>query len=406
MERGHPVVKPLEFAEARRMVIETVRAAARMGGVESVPLGVAHGRVLAEDVTADRDYPALERSLRDGFAIKFGDAPGTLVVRGEVRAGEAEKAPLAAGESLEIMTGAPVPAGADAVVMVEHVQRLEGGHVRIDKAAERGQFINLRGAEARAGALLIPAGTVLDASHIATLAMTGHVSVKVRKRPSVAILATGDEIVPLGEQPAPHQIRNSNSHMLESLVNSSGGAATILPVAHDTREALIPLMEKGLEHDMLIVSGGVSAGKYDLVKPTLRELGVEFLFERVRVQPGQPTAFGMKGNMPVFGLPGNPGSTLITYQLFARPALELLCGVGEPLLPLLWAKFEAPFSHKLGLTRFLPAFLNAEGQSLRHIPWQGSSDIPALAKANVFLVADHDRQDWAIGDSIRVMLKP
>ncbi len=162
---------------------------------------------------------------------------------------------------------------------------------------------------------------------------------------------------------------------------------------------------KDCRYDMLLVSGGVSAGKYDLVKPTLRELGVEFHFERVRVQPGQPTAFGTWKDKPVFGLPGNPGSTLITFQLFARPALELLRGQDEPILPLLSARFEAPFRHKLGLTRFLPARLNTDGQSLRHIPWQGSSDVPALAKANVFLVADHDRESWAIGDSIRVMLK-
>ena len=177
-------------------------------------------------------------------------------------------------------------------------------------------------------------------------------------------------------------------------------------MARDNKEALIALLRQGLGHDMLIVSGGVSAGKYDLVKPCLRELGVEFHFERVRVQPGQPTAFGTLGDKPVFGLPGNPGSSLITFQLFARAALQLLAEDNEPILPLLSARFEAPFRHKLGLTRFLPARLSADGQHLRHIPWQGSSDIPALAKANVFLVADHDRESWEIGDSIRVMLKP
>jgi molybdopterin molybdotransferase len=396
---------PLEFAEARRIVIETVRALALPQTAETVPLDQAHGRILAEDLTADRDYPTLERSLRDGFAIHFQDAPGILKVRGEVRAGEAEKAPLEAGEALEIMTGAPVPAGADAIVMVENIKRLDDGRVQIDARAEQGQFINPRGAEAPAGSLLIPKATMLDASHIASLAMTGHSELKVRTRPSVAILATGDEIVTLDQQPALHQIRNSNSYMLASLVKSSGGTPTILPVATDTREALMPLLEQGLTHDMLIVSGGVSAGKYDLVKPTLRELGVQFHFERVRVQPGQPTAFGTFSNKPVFGLPGNPGSTLITFQLFARAALQLLGGIDYPVLPLLSATFEAPFSHKLGLTRFLPARLSKDGQHLRHIPWQGSSDIPALAKANVFLVADHDRQDWAVGDTIRVLLK-
>jgi molybdopterin molybdotransferase len=236
--------------------------------------------------------------------------------------------------------------------------------------------------------------------------MTGKTSVAAVARPSVAILATGDEIVDINQTPAAHQIRNSNSYMLSALVRSSGGQPTILPVARDTKEALQGLLERGLKHDLLIVTGGVSAGKYDLVKPVLRELGVQFHFERVRVQPGQPTAFGTCESVPVFGLPGNPGSTLITYTLFARAALELLGGISDPLLPLLSARFEAPFRHKLGLTRFLPAQLSPDGQHLHHIPWQGSSDVPALAKANAFLVADHDRETWDKGDSIRVMLKP
>jgi molybdopterin molybdotransferase len=235
--------------------------------------------------------------------------------------------------------------------------------------------------------------------------MAGHTSVQVAPRASVAILATGDEIVELEQTPAPHEIRNSNSFMLAALTAASGGIPKILPIARDTREALRPLLEEGLRHDMLLVTGGVSAGKYDLVKPALRELGVKFHFERVRVQPGQPTAFGTADSRVVFGLPGNPGSTLITFQLFARAALELLSGVADPLLPLLSARFEAPFRHKPGLTRFLPARLSSDGEHLRHIPWQGSSDVPALAKANAFLVADHDRESWEIGDSIRVMLK-
>ena len=400
--QGKPAI---DFEAARHIVIETVRSLALRREVEAVPVDEAHGRVLAEDALADRDYPALRRSLRDGFAIRASDVPGTLRVRGEVRAGEAQQQALQKGEALEIMTGAPVPEGADAVVMIEHVVR-SGSEVQIDRAADAGQFINEQGAESKSGSLLIQAGTRLDESHVATLAMTGHDTVTVVRRPSVAILATGDEIVAVREKPAAHQIRNSNSHMLAALVRATGGIPTILPVARDTPEILRPLLERGLQHDMLLVNGGVSAGKYDLVKPGLRDLGVDFHFERVRVQPGQPTVFGTIGNTPVFGLPGNPGSTLITYQLFARPALELLGGLKEPILPLLSAQFEAPFRHKLGLTRFLPARLNADGQHLRHIPWQGSSDVPALAKANAFLVADHDRETWNTGDTIRVMLKP
>ncbi len=397
--------KALEFEEARRIVVEVMRGLRMRRDAEPVSLEQAHGRVLGEAVRADRDCPALRRSLRDGFAVKSADVPGTLRIRGEVRAGEREQRPLERGEALEIMTGAPVPDGADAVVMIEHVTRTNG-EVKVEQPAEAGQFINERGSEARSGSVLIPEGTVVDASHVATLAMAGYAQVAVKHPPSVAILATGDEIVEAGETPAAHQIRNSNSHMLAALVRAAGGDPTILPIARDTREALEPLLQQGLQHDMLVVTGGVSAGKYDLVKPALRDLGVEFHFERVRVQPGQPTAFGTLANKPVFGLPGNPGSTLVTFQLFARAALELIAGQAESVLPLLSARFEAPFRHKLGLTRFLPARLSEDGQHLRHIPWQGSSDIPALAKANAFLVADHDRERWDIGDSIRVMPKP
>lgn len=399
----------LGFEEARRIVIDAVRPLVRITA-EHVPLDQVYGRVLAESVIADRDYPALPRSLRDGFAVKSSDTPGTLLVRGEVRAGEEQQKPLADGEALEIMTGAPVPDGADAVAVIENVTRLQESdgkaRVKIDQHAEAGQFINTRAAEAQSGCVLVPNGTRLDASHVATLAMTGYASVRVAKRPSVAIVATGDEIVDVSEKPAVHQIRNSNAHMLAALVAAAGGVPVVSPVARDTQQALRPLLARGLEHDLLLITGGVSAGKYDLVKPVLRDLGAEFQFERVRIQPGQPTTFGVMNNKPVFGLPGNPGSTLVTFQLFAQPALELLGGQSEPLLPLLSARLEAPFRHKGGLTRFLPARLSADGQSLRHIPWQGSSDVPALAKANIFLIADHDRQSWEIGDSIRVMLKP
>lgn len=375
---------------------------------EIVSIDEAHGRILAAALFADRDIPALRRSLRDGFAVRSSDIPGVLVIRGEVRAGVTGEGDLRAGEAIEIMTGAPVPDGADAVVMVEHVTRFEDGQkkVKIESSAEPGQFINCRGAEAEKGAVLITAGTRLDASHVAALASAGQTNVQVFRKPSVAVLATGDEIVEVGDQPQPHQVRNSNSYMLASLVRSAGGIPTILPIARDRPEDLRPLLEQGLAYDFLVVTGGVSAGTYDLVKPGLRDLGAEFLFEHVRIQPGQPTAFGVRSGKPLFGLPGNPGSSLITFQLFARPVLELLGGLAEPILPLLSATFEAPFRHKGGLTRFLPAYLTPDGQHLRHIPWQGSSDVPALARANAFLVADHDRLSWDAGDSIRVMLKP
>jgi molybdopterin molybdotransferase len=402
-------IRTYEWQEARKIVIDTGRKLPLVLSTEQVSLADAYGRILADDIAADRDYPALRRSLRDGYAVRSSDLPGSLRVRGEVRAGEPGQGPLESGEALEIMTGAPVPDGADAVLMVEHVTRSSSadGNVQIswDRRVDPGQFINDQGAESHSGDKLLLRGVFLDASHIATLAMVGKDIVPAVKRPSVAVLATGDELVEVEEPAAPYQIRNSNSHMLAALIRSAGGTPHILPVARDTEAALRLLLEEGLKHDMLVISGGVSAGRYDLVKPTLRTLGAEFHFERVRIQPGGPASFATVSGKPVFGLPGNPGSSLVTFQLFARPALELLAGVAEPILPMLWARFAAPFHHKLGLTRFLPARLSVDGESLTHIPWQGSSDIPALARANAFLVANHDRESWAAGDLIHVMPK-
>lgn len=397
-------IKVLEWEQARSTVVEEVRTYAPHPETEEVALTESHGRVLATDLAADRDYPALARSLRDGFAVHASDVPGTLKIIGELRAGEGQASGIPTGHALEIMTGAPVPEGADAIVMVEHVKR-DGEFVTVEQPANPGQFINPRGAEAVSGSSLIPKGTRLDASHIGTLAMTGHSRVAVFRKPSVAILSTGDELVDVEHAPGPHQIRNSNSYSLAALVEAAGGSAKIQPVARDTEADLIAALERALDCDLVLVSGGVSAGKYDLVKPCLRDLGARFFFERVRIQPGQPTAFGNVGSKYVFGLPGNPGSSMVTFQLFARAALELLAGQQQTILPVFHAVLESLFRHKLGLTRFLPARIGENGL-LSHVPWQGSSDIPALARANVFLIADHDRETWSPGDSIRVMLKP
>lgn len=403
MDASARKAESLEWEQARERVIRAVEHNRPRAVSELVPISDAYLRVISSDLTADRDYPTVARSLRDGFAIHAGESPGTFQIAGESRAGEAASTSLPTGRALEIMTGAPVPPGADAVVMIENVER-SNGNVLVSQRAAPGQFINGTGAEAHQEDVLIASGTRLDASHVGTLAMTGHPQVEVFRKPSVAILSTGDELVDVASTPAPHQIRNSNSYSLAALVNAAGGVPAILPVAPDTESGLLHLLEQGLEHDLLLISGGVSAGKYDLVKPCLRRLGAEFLFERVRIQPGQPTAFGHVKGKFVFGLPGNPGSSIVTFQLFARAALEILSGIDKPRLEIFHAVFEAPFRHKPGLTRFLPAALRKNGL-LMHVPWQGSSDIPALAKANVFLIADSDRESWNAGDSIRVMLK-
>ncbi|MCL5746354.1 MAG: molybdopterin molybdotransferase MoeA [Acidobacteria bacterium] len=393
----------LSFSEARQSVLETVRGARTRPEVEEVDLLSAAGRVLAQNVSADRDYPPLARSLRDGFAVRCADLPGALRVIGEVRAGEQFGGSVGAGETVEIMTGAPVPNGADAVVMIEHVVR-DGGEVRVDSPTDPGQFINPQGCESKAGDVAVPCGKRLDFSDVAMLAAVGRHSVAVYAKPSVALLATGDEIIPVTGTPKPFQIRNSNVYSLAAQVTRAGGVPRILPVARDDYEHTRQLLEQGLASDLLLVSGGVSAGKYDLVEKAFESFGAEFFFDRVLIQPGQPLVFGRARNRFFFGLPGNPASTMVTFEIFARAALELLGGQQEVSLPMSLARLGRDFRHKPGLTRFLPAYLSSGGE-VTPVPWNGSSDVPALTRANAFLVADAERAQWSAGELIRVLLK-
>ena len=385
-------------------MIERVRSAPARLATEIAPLPEAGGRVLAEYVRADRDIPALARSIRDGFALRSVELPGEFRVIGEVRAGEIFPGTVGPGEAVEIMTGAPVPQGADTVVMVEHVERTPNG-IRTTRTQEPGTFINPKGSEARADDALIGPGRRLGFADVALLASVGHACAQVYKRPSVAILSTGDEIVEAGETPLDSQIRNSNSFSLAEQVRRAGGTPEILPVARDNEASTRELVARGLESDLLLLSGGVSAGKYDIVERVLAGLDAEFYFDRVLIQPGQPLVFGRARGVFFFGLPGNPASTMVTFELFARAALEMLGGDPEPRLPLLESRLGKPFRHKLGLKRFLPALLNADGSEVVPVPWQGSSDIAALARANAFLVADAGRESWETGDRIQVLLK-
>ena len=395
---------PLTFAEARGRVMAEVRDARRIPTAEEVGLDRAAGRVLAEAVAADRDSPVVARSVRDGYAVRAVDLPGELLVIGEVRAGERFTGTVGAGQAVEIMTGAPIPAGADAVVMVEHTRRA-GGRVQTDRSAEPNQFINPKGCEATAGEVVLRVGKRLDYSDVAMLAAFGRSSVKVYARPLVAIIATGDEIVEVDQKPEEFQIRNSNARSLEAQVVRAGGVPLVLPVARDTVEHTREIIGRGLAADLLLLSGGVSAGKYDVVEEVLAGLGAEFFFDRVLIQPGQPLVFGRAGQTFFFGLPGNPSSTMVTFEVFARAALELLAGQEEITLPMPLARLTREFRHRAGLTRFLPARLSADGGEVTPVAWHGSGDVPALTRANAFLVADPDRPEYASGELIRVLMK-
>ena len=245
------------------------------------------------------------------------------------------------------------------------------------------------------------AGVRLDYAHLGMLATVGCASVPVFRRARVCVLATGDEVVPVEGSPEPHQVRNSNSYSVAAQVCAAGGVADVLPVAPDEYSATRALIERGLQSDLLLLSGGVSAGKYDIVEKVLADLGAEFYFDRVLIQPGQPLVFGRAAGTYFFGLPGNPASTMVTFAVLARAALELLSGLREPSIGLRLGRLSQQFRHKAGLTRFLPATL--DDTEVTPVSWQGSSDVSALAKANAFLVARDDRQQWEKGEVIEVL---
>lgn len=397
---------PLSFEEARSVVTVEVGKALPALSVETVPLANCPGRVLGEDIFADRDYPPFPRSARDGYAVRSDDVPGRLRIIGEIRAGGSFAGPVKTGDAVEIMTGAPVPDGADAVVMIEHTHR-EGDLVVVERSLSPGENFNPKGLEARMGEVVVRRGTRLDHVHVAMLASVGGVRVPVFRKPRVAILSTGDEIVPVDATPGDYQIRNSNSSALAAQVSRAGGEAEVLPIAPDRYDETRALVERGLKADLLLLSGGVSAGKYDIVERVLGDLGANFFFTSVSIQPGQPLVFGScpseSGTRFFFGLPGNPASTMVTFEVFARAALDLLGGAREAVLPLPYAKLTSGFKQKPGLTRFLPA--NVFGSCVTPEPWHGSGDVPALSRANAFLVTEPSCEHWSEGDMIRVLLR-
>ncbi len=403
-------VATLSFEEARDCVIRQVRSGALPPGIETVPLLKATGRVLAAPITADRDYPPLPRATRDGFAVASAGFTGEAHLVGEVRAGERFEGRVGPREAVEIMTGAPVPEGADAVIMLEHVSR-HADRIEVSVPVSAGDHVVAQGAECRHGMILLTPGRRLGYAQVALLATVGAAEVRVYHRPSVAIVATGDELVDLPGSPRDCQVRNSNSYSLAAQVERAGGAAEILPVARDNPSSTRAAIAAGLERNLLLLSGGVSAGKYDIVEPVLREFDADFHFDRVLIQPGQPLVFGSARRRPesgrtfFFGLPGNPASTMVTFELFGRAAVELLAGEAAPSLPLLEAKLARDFQHKRGLTRFLPANLSPDGKYIAAEPWQGSGDVAALARSNAFLVASADKEFYTAGEMIRVLLR-
>lgn len=392
----------LTFAEARQEVLRRVLLPPDIPS-ESVWLSDALGRVAAHDIRSDRDMPPLPRSLRDGFALRAADLPGPLRLAGEIRAGQLPAQPVEPGQTLAIMTGAVIPEGADQVVMKEHVEH-NGESITSTRAALLGDWISPAGSMARAGDIVIPRGRKIDAAAIAMLATIGQSQIAVYRQPVVRILATGDEVVDIARKPDNTQVRNSNSWALAADVRRFGGRAEILPIAPDQEQITRDLIAYGLEADLLLISGGVSAGEYDFVEVALANLGAEFYFDRVLIQPGQPTVFGQAKGTFFFGLPGNPLSTMVTFRIFAEAALSRLAGVADPELHFHTAALVSRYAHKPGLTRFLPGLLSDNGQQIALLPWQGSGDIPALVRANCFVVVDSAKEVWEPGENIKALL--
>lgn len=398
----------LTYEQARNKVIEQVGKIRGPRASESVSVWDALGLVLTQEVKTDREYPPFDRSTRDGYAVRSIEvAAGTeLRCLGEIKAGDTVRESLAAGTCIQIMTGAAVPPGADAVVMIEHTQR-DGDLVRFERAARAGQNIVPRGSEAAAGQTILKPGMRLGFAEMALAAQVGAVQFQCAKRPRVAILSTGDEVVLIDQQPGEFQIRNSNSVSLAAQVRIAGGEPVVLGNAADRVEDLGEKVERGLKEDALVLTGGVSMGKYDLVESVLKAMGATFFFDAVAIRPGKPAVFGICKGKPVFGLPGNPVSTMVTFELFVTPAIDLLSGAEARALPLVEARLGETLNERPGLAHFLPARIEWHGTTaeVKALKWQGSGDIAALANANCFLVAPAEREKIAAGESVSVLLR-
>lgn len=396
----------LRFEDARQLVITQIQDHSNPPPIQELPVSNALGHVLARAIHTDREYPPFNRSTRDGYAVCAGEAgPGaTLPCVGEIKAGDNVSLPLASGACLQIMTGAAVPSGADAVVMIEFTRRVND-IVTFDRPTESGQNIVPRGSEARRGDLALAPGLRLGYAELAVAAQVGAVTVRCYKKPSVAILSTGDEVVPITEAPGPFHIRNSNTVSLAAQVQLAGGEPVPLLNALDRVDDLAAKIEQGLGEDVLVLSGGVSMGKYDLVESVLKGMGAEFFFDAVAIRPGKPTVFGRCKDTWIFGLPGNPVSTMVTFDLFVRPALDILGGARPRPLALLEATLAESLREKGGLTHFLPAGLDwrASAPHVRALQWHGSGDISTLTRANCYLVVPADRPDIARGEKVSVL---
>jgi molybdopterin molybdotransferase len=383
---------------------------------EQVALNKALGLVTVEDAISREDSPPFDKSLMDGYAVLSSDISAgnrELFVVDEVTAGRTPSCDIASGQATRIMTGAPTPASANAVVPVEMTELVDGNSERIqilvDSIAPEKNVIR-RGTNKRVGEEILPAGRLLRAQELAALAELGGAQVSVRRKPIIAVLTTGDELVATGQKPGPGQIRNSNETMLCGQVSNAGGVPVPLGIARDNREDLRRHIEEGLDADILLLSGGVSAGKLDLVPSELERAGVEQVFHKVRVKPGKPVWFGVLrrgGNSClVFGLPGNPVSSMVCFELFVRTAIRRLTGQFPAIPQSLTARLTHSHSHKDDRETYFPAAVEwtVDGPTVRLMKWHGSSDLQSTVDADAMVIFPPEPKEYSVNDRVEVVL--
>ena len=383
--------------DARAAILEKIKPK----GMENVSIDDALGRILAEDVMARRNNPPMDNSAMDGYALIAADIesatpenPIPLEVVEDIAAGAVAAKTLQPKQAMRIMTGAPIPPGADAVLMQEDTDR-DGATVLVKDKAVLGENIRLSGEDVKAGETVISRGVALTPSHIGMLAVVGRARVAVSQRPTVAILSTGDELVDLDQVPEGPQIYNSNGYMLAAQVRSAGGVPQYLGIAVDEEKDLLEKFEWAMQSDIVVSSGGVSVGDFDLVKSSLQKMGNEMVFWKVAMKPGKPLAFGKIGDKPVFGLPGNPVSSFVSFEQFVRPAIHKMMGASELGLPTVQAKLTRTLHKKTERVHFMSAVVSWSGGEYTVTPaeQQGSGVLKSAVIANSLLVFPLEKKE-------------
>ncbi len=394
-----------------RAALEIVLGDVRPLGAERIGLPSALGRVVAEAVCASRDVPPFRNSAMDGFAVQAADtvganpsAPVALRLLEVVGAGSVPQRAVTAGSATKIMTGSLMPAQADAVVRVEDTEERDE-LVRIHVRVQPGTNVREPGEDMRTGQLVLPAGHALRPADIGLLASLGAAIVRVHRRPEVAIVSTGDELVDLGEPLGPGQIVNSNAYTLAAAVEAAGGVPRVLGIVRDTVDDLAAVFREALTSDLVLSTGGVSMGSFDLVRTTLAGLGVEERFWKVAQRPGKPVTFGMRGQVPVFGLPGNPVSSLVCFYIFVQPAIRRMLGLERVHLPTVVARLGETIRTAPGLTEFVRCTLERDGESYVARPTgsQSSGVLRSMSLGQGLLVAPPDVETLAPGTAVRVL---